>query len=239
MGMFWGGTDGGLDPDARRSKTPRITPPIAITARGCYGPRHAVRIGREPSGAGWLKGGQGRDQPYFLNPRWSGSQGCSGMAELGLDKFSIAPDILRTSEPLVSLGLCDARLQSDGRWPWIVLIPRQTGAREIDHLPPTQRAALMEEVVAAGAAVRAIGSALGRPVEKLNIGLLGNITPQLHAHVVGRRADDPAWPGPVWGVGAASPYGAEALEQARQAALSALSLFPGARPATRQRTRKA
>jgi len=47
---------------------------------------------------------------------------------------------------------------------------------------------------------------LGRVVEKLNVGQLGNLTPQLHIHVVGRRADDAAWPGPVWGVGVAEVY---------------------------------
>jgi diadenosine tetraphosphate (Ap4A) HIT family hydrolase len=52
------------------------------------------------------------------------------------------------------------------------------------------------------------------PVEKLNVGQLGNITPQLHVHVVGRRADDAAWPGPVWGVGEARPYSADMLAHA-------------------------
>jgi len=77
--------------------------------------------------------------------------------------------------------------------------------------------------VAAGAADRAMGSALGRAVEKLNIAALGNVTPQLHIHAVGRRADDAAWPGPVWGVGVARPYEAQALEIAKDAALGVLS----------------
>ncbi len=135
-----------------------------------------------------------------------------------MEKFSIAPDFLRTSLDLVSLGLCEARLQADARWPWIVLIPRRVGARELEHLNAANRAQLMEEIVLAGAAVRAIGSALGRPVEKLNTGLLGNVTPQLHAHVIGRRADDPAWPGPVWGVDGARAYDPTDLERAREAA---------------------
>lgn len=97
----------------------------------------------------------------------------------------------------------------------------------------------MEEIVAAGAAVRAIGSALGRPVEKLNVGLLGNITPQLHVHVIGRRADDPAWPGPVWGVGQAAAYDPDSLEHARQSALNALALFPGPGASAGRKTLKA
>ena len=140
-----------------------------------------------------------------------------------MDKFSITPPLLAGTAPLVSLGLCEARLQDDARWPWIVLIPRRAGAKEIEHLSKTDRARLIEEEVAAGAAVRAIGSALGRAVEKLNIAALGNVTPQLHIHAVGRRADDEAWPGPVWGVGTARPYAPHALEIAREAALGVLS----------------
>ena len=86
------------------------------------------------------------------------------------------------------------------------------------------RSALVEEVVLAGAAVRAVGEALGRPVEKLNVGQLGNVTPQLHVHVVGRRADDAAWPGPVWGAGTAEGYAAQTLEAATAAARTSLGL---------------
>ncbi len=140
-----------------------------------------------------------------------------------MDKFTITPPLLTGSEPLVSLGLCEARLQNDARWPWIVLIPRRAGAKEIEHLSKTDRARLIEEEVAAGAAVRAMGSALGRAVEKLNIAALGNVTPQLHIHAVGRRADDEAWPGPVWGVGTARLYDAQSLGIAKEAALGVLN----------------
>ena len=140
-----------------------------------------------------------------------------------VEKFAVAAAILRASEPLASLGLCEARLQADARWPWIVLIPRRPGAKEIEHLSAADRTNLMEEATLAGAAVRAIGSALGRPVEKLNLGALGNITPQLHLHIVGRRADDAAWPDPVWGRGEAIAYDAIKLERAREAAIGVLS----------------
>jgi diadenosine tetraphosphate (Ap4A) HIT family hydrolase len=139
-----------------------------------------------------------------------------------LSDFILSPAFVETSTALASLGLCEARLQADARWPWIVLIPRVVGVREIDDLSAADRGRLMEEIVVAGEAVRAMGEALGRPVEKLNVGLLGNITPQLHAHVVGRRADDAAWPGPVWGVAGAVVYEANALETALNAARKAL-----------------
>ena len=47
--------------------------------------------------------------------------------------------------------------------------------------------------------------------EKINVGALGNIVRQLHIHIVARRTDDPAWPGPVWGHSPAVPYTAEQL----------------------------
>ena len=81
---------------------------------------------------------------------------------------------------------------------------------------------LTSEIVIAGHAVRAIGAALRRPVEKLNVGQLGNITRQLHVHVVGRRADDPCWPGPVWGQGAAELYGVDDLSRAKAAGAGVL-----------------
>ena len=132
--------------------------------------------------------------------------------------FELHPAFPVTSEALGDLALCHVRLQADARYPWIVLIPRIAGARELEDLEANDRAGLMAEIVLAGAAVRAVGQALGRPVQKLNVGQLGNLTPQLHVHVVGRRADDAAWPGPVWGVGTAEAYGAGALEAAIAAA---------------------
>jgi diadenosine tetraphosphate (Ap4A) HIT family hydrolase len=60
-------------------------------------------------------------------------------------------------------------------------------------------------------------------VDKLNVGQLGNITRQLHVHVVGRRTDDPCWPGPVWSQGVAEPYAPDDLDTARTAAINALS----------------
>ena len=135
-----------------------------------------------------------------------------------MDKFGLDPAFVATSEAVADLKLCHARLQLDARWPWIVLIPRKVGARELEHLSPQNRQQLMEEIVLAGAAVRAMGAALGRPVDKLNVGQLGNITAQLHVHVIGRRPDDAAWPGPAWGHGQPAPYAANTLATALEAA---------------------
>jgi diadenosine tetraphosphate (Ap4A) HIT family hydrolase len=33
---------------------------------------------------------------------------------------------------------------------------------------------------------------------KINYAVLGNQSPHIHWHLIPRRADDPAWPRPVW-----------------------------------------
>jgi len=139
-------------------------------------------------------------------------------------EFEIDPAFITTSAAVGDLPLCHVRLQLDARYPWIVLIPRKTGLREIEDLPAADRIALIEETVRAGEAVRAVGKALGLTVDKLNVGALGNVTPQLHVHVLGRRVGDPAWPGPVWGHSPGAPFEAGALQGAITAARTALQL---------------
>ena len=134
--------------------------------------------------------------------------------------FEVDPAFVTTSHRLGDLALCEARLQDDARYPWIILIPRVASARELEDLSRADLTRLTDEILAAGRAVRALGLA----VEKLNVGALGNVTPQLHVHIVGRRRDDPAWPGPVWGHSAAQAYGEDELAGALTAAREALGL---------------
>jgi diadenosine tetraphosphate (Ap4A) HIT family hydrolase len=139
-------------------------------------------------------------------------------------EFAVDPAFEAGSIAVGDLPLCQVRLQADARWPWLILIPRRPGLREVEDLSAAERARLIEETVLAGQAVRALGAATGFVVEKLNIGALGNVTPQLHVHVVGRRAGDPAWPGPVWGVGVAEAYGPDAFEAAVAAVRGGLDI---------------
>jgi len=132
--------------------------------------------------------------------------------------FEIDPAFEGGSVFVIDWPLCQLRLQDDARFPWLILIPRVAGAVELDDLSPANRVRLTEEIVRAGELVRAAGAAAGRPVDKLNVAALGNVTAQLHIHVVGRRRDDGLWPDPVWGRGGARPYDAAA----RAAAVSSL-----------------
>lgn len=82
------------------------------------------------------------------------------------------------------------------RFPWIVLVPKMDGVREWIDLDRAQQHQLSDEI----AVVSHILQALTTP-DKLNIGALGNMVPQLHIHVIARYKGDPAWPNPVWGTG--------------------------------------
>jgi diadenosine tetraphosphate (Ap4A) HIT family hydrolase len=138
--------------------------------------------------------------------------------------FVLDPAFVATSHKVADLPLCEARLHDDARYPWLVLIPRCPGLREIEDLDAADRLRLMEEIVQAGTAVRAVGARLGLAVDKLNVGALGNVTAQLHVHVVGRRLGDPAWPGAVWGHSPALAHDARALKAAIDAARGALAV---------------
>lgn len=122
-----------------------------------------------------------------------------------MTEFTADPAFEAGSVFAIDWPLCQVRLQDDARFPWLILLPRIEGAVELDDLNRDQRAALMEEVVRAGEVVRTLTQAAGRPVDKLNTAALGNVTRQLHVHVVGRRRDDGLWPDPIWGRPGALP----------------------------------
>src|SRR5690606_21774746 len=103
-------------------------------------------------------------------------------------------------------------------FPWLVLVPRVAGARELLDLSAADRARLTEEIVLAESAL----SQLFAP-DKLNVGAIGNIVPQLHVHDVARRRDDAAWPGAVWGHGTPQPYAASPAETMRASLRDALT----------------
>ena len=128
--------------------------------------------------------------------------------------FAVDPAFETGSVFVEDWPLCQVRLQDDARFPWLILIPRTTGAVEMSDLPAAGRANLMEEIIRAGEVVRNLGAKADRPIDKLNVAALGNVTAQLHVHVVGRRRDDGLWPDPVWGRGGCMRYGEDALASA-------------------------
>ena len=132
--------------------------------------------------------------------------------------FELHERLAADTVPVCDLALSAVRLMDERSWPWLVLVPRGAGLVEITDLCAAERAQLMEEIAAAAEAI----CGLHRP-DKINIGALGNLVPQLHVHVVGRFRGDPAWPGPVWGAKPArEPSAPDRLEAMRRAFAHAL-----------------
>ncbi len=109
---------------------------------------------------------------------------------------------------VVKLDLCLALLMKDRGFPWLVLVPQRDNVREMHELSKADRVVLMDEICVASGII----SRIFKP-DKINIGALGNLVPQLHVHVIGRFTTDRAWPGPVWGTGAMQPYPPEELQK--------------------------
>ena len=92
-------------------------------------------------------------------------------------------------------------LFNDARYPWFILVPRRAGVTEIYQLPEADQQQLWRE-----SATLARKLMQGFHADKMNIGALGNLVPQLHLHHIARFSSDPAWPGPVWGHSQPVPY---------------------------------
>ena len=123
-----------------------------------------------------------------------------------MSDFTVDPVIQSLTLKLADWPLSRLFLYNDSRFPWGLLVPRRAGVVEIADLSAEDQAQLMREIVKLSGLVRALPG-----VEKLNVGALGNMVPQLHVHVIGRFKGDPAWPGPVWGHSPPVPWPDPAL----------------------------
>ena len=102
---------------------------------------------------------------------------------------------------LGDLTLCRVLLMNDAQYPWIILVPRREGVREIFELSDSDQQQLLRESSAVSQAMADHFKA-----EKMNVAALGNMVPQLHIHHIARFSSDAAWPKPVWGVHPAKAY---------------------------------
>lgn len=109
----------------------------------------------------------------------------------------LAADCIRVGRLPLSVLL----LLNDARYPWFVLVPQRNDVSEVFQLPePDQQQLWRESALLAEHLMQSFHA------DKINIGALGNLVPQLHVHHVARFRTDPAWPGPVWGHSDPLPY---------------------------------
>ena len=126
--------------------------------------------------------------------------------------FVLHPRLAADTASIADWPLSRVLLMNDKRYPWIVLVPRRAEIVEVFDLDEAARITLMSEIAGISEKLKAWATSRGG-CDKINVGMIGNIVPQLHVHIVARTKSDPAWPAPVWGRGEAIPYGAVELEQ--------------------------
>ncbi|NNC37282.1 MAG: HIT family protein [Acidimicrobiales bacterium] len=114
--------------------------------------------------------------------------------------FKLHPDLARDGIPIGDFPLSRLLMINDAAYPWFVLVPRVPDIKDAYQLEPEQHQHLTEE---SRALCNALMSAFNG--EKMNVAALGNMTPQLHVHHIVRFKNDPAWPGPIWGVQPMTP----------------------------------
>jgi diadenosine tetraphosphate (Ap4A) HIT family hydrolase len=110
-----------------------------------------------------------------------------------MSDFDIHPRLRADCHVLGRYELCHVLLHRNAALPWFILVPETTLADLLD-LPAAARDQALSECTAVG---RFVKDELGWP--KVNFGAIGNLVPQMHLHVVGRRPGDACWPAPVWG----------------------------------------
>lgn len=109
--------------------------------------------------------------------------------------FELHPQLDEDTLFIHDLAISQVRLMDDRRFPWLILVPRIHTAKEFTDLNEANSMEVLREI----RQVSEIISQWSVP-DKINIAMLGNLVPQLHIHIVARKLNDAAWPGPVWGV---------------------------------------
>ncbi|MDX1303161.1 HIT family protein [Photobacterium sp.] len=122
--------------------------------------------------------------------------------------FTLHPQLATDTTTLGDLPLSRVLLSKEALGPWLILVPRKDELTEIHHLSAAEQYQLIRESSAVAALLENDYRA-----DKINIGALGNLVPQLHVHHIARFTTDIAWPGPVWG----NTNGTQRSEEVQQA----------------------
>jgi diadenosine tetraphosphate (Ap4A) HIT family hydrolase len=122
-------------------------------------------------------------------------------------RWQLHPQLARDTIVIGDLPLSRVLIVNDANWPWLLLVPRRD-VSEIVDLDEVEQAQLTTEIARVARALKSVTAC-----DKLNIAALGNVVPQLHVHVIARRAGDAGWPKPIWG--AAPPLAHDQAELER------------------------
>jgi len=115
--------------------------------------------------------------------------------------FELHPTLKADTHIIGEFPLCLALLMNNSHVPWVILVPKRVGLRELYELSATDQQLAFAESLTVSQALMAEFKG-----DKLNTAAIGNMVAQLHLHHIVRFRHDPVWPQPVWGNLAAKPY---------------------------------
>ena len=101
--------------------------------------------------------------------------------------FNLHPTLAADCFTVGELELCTLLMLNDQRYPWFILVPRRDDISEVFQLSGTDQQQLWRESAQLSEALNRSFSA-----DKINLGALGNIVPQLHVHHIARFKSDTA-----------------------------------------------
>ena len=109
-------------------------------------------------------------------------------------KFKLLGALAKKAD-IIELTNSIIKLESGHRdCPWIFVIPKAKNNGNLTDLTSEEQAKLFEDLSLASDVMKELFSP-----NRINIALIGNKTPQLHAHIVCRYEKDPYWPETIWG----------------------------------------
>jgi diadenosine tetraphosphate (Ap4A) HIT family hydrolase len=108
--------------------------------------------------------------------------------------FKLHPQLDNDTTCIGQFPLCLVLLHRDSCVPWLILVPKVDDLKEFHHLATEQQQQFLLESQLISEMLENEFSA-----DKINLGSLGNLVPQLHYHHIARYKNDLAWPGPIWG----------------------------------------
>lgn len=106
---------------------------------------------------------------------------------------NIPEQLLADCHHLGRLPTAELLLHRNASLPWFILVP-ETVLSDVLDLPDDHRRAVLADCAGVSLFIKQV---LG--YDKVNFAGLGNVVPQMHLHIIGRRPDDACWPQPVWG----------------------------------------
>ena len=121
--------------------------------------------------------------------------------------INIHPQLQNDCVHIGHFSLSQLLLSKDANYPWFILVPNRKDITEIYQLSHEDQVQLISESSYLAEVLKNNFNA-----DKINIGALGNVVPQLHIHHIARYKNDIAWPAPIWGHSSAKDYSVEVFD---------------------------